>query len=181
MSECARWEKHYLDYAEGILRGRKLEEMERHLAACERCTGAISSLATLSQATKQLAPAEPRAKLDERILERVSEMRRRGVRPVGWRVYETVVLRPLHSPLTVIAAAWLSGVAILGIVVHGLVVNPEVASHGLELLSNAASSVGGWAVLGAMVVAAIFVGFDLLGLAAAPLLLKCARCHKEAC
>ena len=181
MKECLRWERHYLDYAEGILRGGKLKGMQEHIRTCEGCRETLRNLDSLKEATKGLAREAGPTKLEKGILLRVGEMRGRGRRPVGWRVYETVILRPLHSPLTVIAAAWLSAVAILGIVVHGLVVNPEVASRGLELLSNAASRVGGWAVLGAMVVAAIFVGFDLLGLAAAPLLLKCGRLHKEVC
>jgi hypothetical protein len=138
----------------------------------------LERLEGLAQTTRNLAAVKPAGDLENAILSQVAEARDSAYRPLALRAYETLVMRPLHSEFTVVVAACLSLLMVLGMSVYTLVTQPEMAPRLSELLSQAASRVGGGPALGAIAVGAVFLGFDLMGLAAAPLLLKRARVRR---
>jgi len=179
MSDCGRWESQYVNYMDGSLDEKRLNDMRRHVEGCSHCKDMLERLGGLLKAAGELSAVEPKRDLEDRILARVAEARATARPSWASRLYEVVILRPLHSEVTVIVAACVSVLTMLGMFVYTLVTQPEFAPHASELLSEASSRVGGGPVLCAIVAGAIFLGLDLMGLAAAPLLLKRARGQKE--
>jgi len=179
MSDCRRWESQYLSYMDRSLDEDRLNDMRRHIKGCDHCRSMLERLGGLLKASAEMSAIEPERGLEGRILARVAEARATARPSRAWRLYETAILRPLHSEVTVIVAACVSVLTMLGMFVHTLVTQPELAPRASELLSEAAGRVGGGPVLCAIVAGAIFLGLDLMGLAAAPLLLKRARGQKE--
>ncbi len=178
MSDCSRWESQYLSYMDGSLDEDRLNDMRRHIEGCPHCGEMLERLGGLVKAAAEVSAAEPKRSLEERILARVAEARA-TMRP-SWasRLYEVAILRPLHSEITVLVAACVSVLMMAGLSVYTLVTQPDLTPRASELLCQAASRVGGWHVMAAVAAGAVLLIFDFMGLAAAPLLLKCARAHK---
>jgi len=178
MSHCSRWESQYLSYMEGSLDKKRLSDMRRHVEGCGHCRDMLERLGGLLNATAELGSVELKRSLEERILARVAEARATAQPSWAWRLYEVAILRPLHSEVTVLVAACVSVLTMLGMFVYTLVTQPELAPRASELLFEAASRVGGWHVMAAIVAGAALLVLDFMGLAAAPLLLKCVNPHK---
>jgi anti-sigma factor RsiW len=72
-------------YHDGELRGFAKAEVEQHLATCPRCRRALSDIAALSQALRDLPDVEPPRNVRQAVLESVSAPRRRS-RRLTWGI-----------------------------------------------------------------------------------------------
>lgn len=72
-------------YHDGELRGFARAEVEQHLTACPRCRRALSEIAALSQALRDLPQVEPPRDVRRAVLESVSAPRRRP-RRLTWGI-----------------------------------------------------------------------------------------------